>query len=73
MTSQPDPVTFFLDRCLGCYDVPRAMNEAAILTELHKHHFNSDTPDARAAKRAGVSVSEWMRDRLAKAARRESK
>jgi predicted HicB family RNase H-like nuclease len=27
----------------------------------------------RAAKRAELSVSEWMRDRLAKAARREAK
>ena len=27
----------------------------------------------QAAKRAGVSVSEWMRDRLARAAKREAK
>jgi hypothetical protein len=27
----------------------------------------------RAAKRAKITVSEWMRDRLAKAAKRESK
>jgi predicted HicB family RNase H-like nuclease len=28
---------------------------------------------ARAAQRAGVSVSEWIRDRLSKAVKRESK
>ncbi len=28
---------------------------------------------AKAAKRAGVSLSEWIRERLTKAARRESK
>ena len=44
-TSQPSRIVFLLDRCLGCYDVPRALNEAGIATELHKRHFNSDTPD----------------------------
>jgi hypothetical protein len=38
-----------------------------LLTDAEKDDY------ARAAKRAGVSVSEWMRDRLAKAAKRESK
>ena len=38
-----------------------------LLTDAEKAQY------ARAAKKAGVSLSEWMRDRLSKAAGRESK
>lgn len=38
-----------------------------LLTEAEKAQY------ARAAKKAGVSLSEWMRDRLSKAAGREAK
>ena len=38
-----------------------------LLTDAEKADY------ARAAKRSGVSVSEWIRDRLAKAVKRESK
>jgi len=38
-----------------------------LLTDPEKDEYG------RAAKRAGMSVSEWIRDRLSKAARRESK
>ena len=37
------------------------------LTDAEREHY------AQAAERAGVSLSEWMRDRLSKAAKRESK
>ena len=37
------------------------------LTDAEKDEY------ARAAKRAGMSLSEWLRDRLGKAARRERK
>ena len=37
------------------------------LTDAEKDEY------ARAAKRAGMSLSEWLRDRLGKAARREFK
>lgn len=42
---QPSAVTFFLDRCLGCYDVPDALREAGIQIEIHKQHFESRCPD----------------------------
>jgi hypothetical protein len=38
-----------------------------LLTDSEKDDY------ARAAKRAGMSISEWLRDRLAKAVKRESK
>jgi hypothetical protein len=38
-----------------------------LLTDVEKATY------ARAAKRAGLTISEWLRDRLSKAAKRESK
>jgi hypothetical protein len=38
-----------------------------LLTAAEKDEY------ARAAKRAGISISEWLRDRLGKAAKREFK
>ncbi len=38
-----------------------------LLTDAEKEEY------AHAAKRAGLSISEWLRDRLSKAAKRESK
>ena len=38
-----------------------------LLTDSEKDEY------ARAARRAGMSISEWVRDRLSKAAKRESK
>ena len=38
-----------------------------LLTDGEKEDY------ARAAKRAGMTISEWIRDRLSKAAKRESK
>ncbi len=42
---QLDSVTFFVDRCLGCYDVPNALRSAGLRIEVHKDHFESRCED----------------------------
>lgn len=42
---QPSDVTFFLDRCLGCHDVPDALRAAGIHAEIHRDHFESRCRD----------------------------
>jgi len=43
---QPSSTTFFLDRCLGAYDLPELLRAAGLSIEIHKDHFNSDIDDA---------------------------
>ena len=45
-TRPRDAVTFFVDRCLGCYDVPNALRESGLIVEVHKEHFDSDCEDS---------------------------
>jgi hypothetical protein len=42
---QLDSVTFFVDGCLGCYDVPNALRHAGLRIEVHKDHFESRCED----------------------------
>ena len=44
-STQPPSTVFFIDRCLGCFDVPNALRQAGFSVEIHKDHFNSDAPD----------------------------
>ena len=50
---QLDSVTFFVDRCLGCYDVPNALRSAGLRIEVHKDHFESRCQDDEWLRAAG--------------------
>lgn len=43
---QPNDPTFFLDKCLGNYNVAAALREAGAAVEIHADHFDQDTLDA---------------------------
>jgi len=42
---QLSSTTFFLDRCLGAYELPGILRAAGLRVEVHKDHFNSDIDD----------------------------
>ncbi len=39
------PITFFLDRCLGNKEVPQALRKAGLSVEIHADHFRHNAPD----------------------------
>ncbi len=39
MAQSPERPTFFVDRCLGTLDVPRALRNAGALVAVHDDHF----------------------------------
>jgi hypothetical protein len=43
---QPEPPTYFIDRCLGRVDVPQALRQVGAVVELHDDHFKQDQDDA---------------------------
>lgn len=43
--TQPEELTFFVDRSLGTWLVPDALREAGARVEKHADHFAEDCPD----------------------------
>ena len=41
----PEPLTFFIDRCLRTTIIPKALREAGADVELHDDHFRTDCKD----------------------------
>jgi hypothetical protein len=44
---QPESTVFFLDHCLGRYQVAGALRSAGELVELHHMHFDDDAEDSK--------------------------
>jgi PIN like domain len=52
---EPEPIVFFLDRCLGKIIVPTRLRSAGLLVEVHSQHF------PRHENSAEESDCEWLR------------
>ncbi|HEY2840293.1 MAG TPA: hypothetical protein VGJ26_14145 [Pirellulales bacterium] len=54
----PREPVFFLDKCLGNYDVAEALRATGLSVELHRDHFDPDSPDE--AWLAPVGKKGWV-------------
>lgn len=54
MSRQPEPPTYFTDRCLGSRDVPAALRAAGARVEVHDDHFAHDMKDPDLLREIGA-------------------
>jgi hypothetical protein len=43
--TQPQSLTFFIDRCLGSKRIVAALRQVGLTVEVHEDHFAPDAPD----------------------------
>ena len=63
----PDHLVYFIDRCLGRHDFPRALLDAGLAVELHVDHFAPDCRDeewlAAVGRRGWIVITRDLRIR----------
>ncbi|MTJ09777.1 hypothetical protein [Anabaena sp. UHCC 0204] len=55
--TQPQSITFFIDRCLGKKSIPETLRTAGITIEIHDDHFDKGALDVDWLPQEGVLMN----------------